>query len=292
MNSVKRILSAINREARIDYEESDIIELIGKGLEGIGCVKQYKERVCLIPVNDHRARLPDGFHAVIQAVYRGEIGEKCNPAVNTVPPEAESPEPPCPASCDPGQYVFNPAVLDWGYTYNTFSLNVNYNEWTPVRLATHNFFKTLVCKEDNYEDLYRPDSPEYTLTEDYLTVSERTGYIMLSYLAQPLDEEGYPLIPDNYSYESALVSFVCYKFFARKFSEEPTQANERRMQHYSSDWQWYCQQAKNSLMMIQGIDEHENMSKQRKYLIPRENQYENFFGRSGRREKRRWNVPR
>ena len=44
--------------------------------------------------------------------------------------------------------------------------------------------------------------------------------------------------------------------------------------------------------MPSGVDEHQNLAQQSRYLIPRMNKYYGFFGKLGRAENRPFNNPR
>jgi len=52
------------------------------------------------------------------------------------------------------------------------------------------------------------------------------------------------------------------------------------------EWNWYCKQAGNSMLMPKGIDGHEDLTQQRSYLMPRVHRYTDFFGRLNHPESR------
>ncbi len=48
----------------------------------------------------------------------------------------------------------------------------------------------------------------YKLSGNYLQLSFETGFVKIHYLRRPLDKEGYPLIPDNENFKTALMWYV------------------------------------------------------------------------------------
>lgn len=80
----------------------------------------------------------------------------------------------------------------------------------------------------------------YKISGDNLTVGFARGVVQgFAYLAFPLDEEGYPLVPENISYASALFWKVAMQLAIR--GELPN----AKLDYATcvSRWNWYCKQA-------------------------------------------------
>ncbi len=72
-----------------------------------------------------------------------------------------------------------------------------------------------------------------------LHASFKEGFVDFSYLAFPLDDEGFPLVPDNVSYATALFWKVAMQLSIR--GQLPNK--ELSYAVCKSRWDWYCKQA-------------------------------------------------
>ena len=156
--------------------------------------------------------------------------------------------------------------------------------FTPVRLTEHSFFNTSVCQEldtsiyDNCED-------EYNIQfGDTLKFSFPYGQVAIAYNKNQVDEEtGYPMVPENISYITAIVNYCRWKWFEREFYSGREGASNK-MTYAEDQWIWYCGQAKNKALSIEGVDEHQNFLDQRQYLMPQKKRYFGYFGNLNRPE--------
>lgn len=324
--SIDRIFSKIIRDLGADnINEGDIIEWAGEALEAIGAVTMYEEAVAFIEVKDHQCNLPSGFHSIIQVArnHRYTKSEedtfcpkKVIEEISTDPPRFINPCdcPPEGCNCKKVDYTLldcegTPITgYDIAYYRPYFDLQYEYYNWnncnyyrqnyTPVRLSNHTFFNTIVCRtqEDAQErdKIYHSlgNQDEYTIIGgEKLRFSFKEGSIALSYLRQVVDPEtGYPMIPDNYSYVTAVTKYITMRVMERDFYAG-REGSQSRLQKAEADWQWYCKQAGNLAMMPKGIDEWQNIAEQRNYLIPNQRHYYSFFGKMSRPEIRKWNDP-
>lgn len=75
---------------------------------------------------------------------------------------------------------------------------------------------------DNFGNTYSPQAlpftiknankpPTFSLNNSYVTFDVKEGKVCMAYFAFPLDEEGYPLIPDDVKYKMACSSYLQYK---------------------------------------------------------------------------------
>ena len=322
--SLDRIFSKVIRDLGADnINESDIIEWSAEALEAIGAVTMYEEAVAFIEIKNHQCELPTGLHSIIQIARNNCFnGFKENPDEALCPKKVitelsteERHINSC--TCGPNLCSCNGAKVDYtlldcdgkpitgydvAYYRPYFDLQYEYYNWnqssfyrscySPVRLANHTFFNSLVCQENpnDVQNLYQGMDDEYTIIKgDTLRFSFKDGSIALSYLRQIVDEEtGYPMIPDHYSYTTAITKYITLRIMERDFYAGREGAAQR-MQKAESDWQWYCGQAGNHAMMPKGIDQWQNILEQRQYMLPRMRNYYSFFGKMSRPEDRKWN---
>jgi len=304
--SIDRVISKIYRDLGIEeISETDLIEWIGEALEFIGAITLYEESVAFIEIENHQANLPNGLHSIIQVARNNkwikstkelcpanivldcttkEIGTS-NTGCSTFNLPGGSP---IPLDCNGTPIVdyelaYYRPYFDLQYEYyGWMKSNLYQQEYTPVRLANHTFFNTIVCDED--PKIYHNTLDEYTLMGDKIRTSFKEGSIALAYYRQKVDTEtGYPMIPDEVSVISAITYYITWKYMARMWYMG-REGYSDKMQVAEQQWQWYCKQAGNKQMMLFGIDQHENFKDNRFQLIPRRNKYYGFFGKLGRAE--------
>lgn len=304
--SIDRIFSKLIRDLGDgSIVEGDVIEWVGEALEFIQAVKSYEEAVAYIEVKNHQCKLPAGIHAVIQIARNkcfteADADALCPASIIADSSESTETTPSIPVALDCNGTPIND--YDLAYYRPYFDMKNDYTHWSnssyykscysPVRLATSTFFNTLVCKEQGYDSIYQGCTDEYTIIAgDILRFSFQTGSVAVAYVRQMVDPAtGYPMIPDNISYTTAIVKYITMRIFERQFYAGREGAKSK-VDKAEADWQWYCKQASNVDMMPFGIDEHQNLLDQRSYLLPNHNRYYGFFGRMANPESRRYNDP-
>lgn len=312
--SIDRIFSKLQRDLGVEeINEGDVIEWSGEALEAIDAHTLYEESVCFIEVINHQCILPAGLHAIIQVarnnMWDGQItgtsSVLCPQAIidaNTTDTSEEK-GPTIPVQIDCKGMPIND--YDLAYYRPFFDLQYEYFEWcnsnyyhnnyTPVRLADHSFFDSVVCQEndDNVNGLYSNTEDEYTVINEgkALRFSFKEGSVAISYTRQQIDSTtGYPLIPDQFSYVTAVTKYSTLRIMER-FWYMGREGYGDKVRKAEADWQWYCKQAGNRAMMPNGVDQLQNILDQRNYLLPRLHRYYGFFGNLGRMEKRKYNDP-
>lgn len=305
--TIDRVMSKLYRDYDITPDEGDVIEWAGEALSGIGAAPQYEEAVAFIEVANHQCALPANFHKIVQIAKNNLFNPQDKPAtglcanivIDSFNP-LETPAPSCPIVLDcQGQPI---QEYDLAYYRPYFDLQYEYYGWagknslytacfSPVRAATSSF-SSLVCEEqdEHIKQLYQASKHEYSLiANSTLRFDFRDGQVAVAFLRNPVDAEtGYPLIPDNYSYLEALCAFIAMKLHGKDYFKGREGA-EGRMKKAEENWQWYCQQSKGVALMPNGVDDFEDLMQASHYLIPRTNEYNNFFGRLGNTEQRRFN---
>ncbi len=291
--SVDRVFAMLHSLGISTDNESDFIEWIGAALEAIGAIKAYEEAVCFRTVENYRCVLPKNFHNIIQ-IARNNVYVPANPVTAITANDiavgiTEDTGPSIPVALDENGTPIHEYEL--AYYRPFFDLQYDYHGWTnlsiyrkcftPVRLAEHTFFDTLVCREENTPNIYNgTGEDEYTIKAGKtLSFSFEKGQVAIAYNRQPLCKDtGYPMIPDDISYTTACVNYCLKNVFMREFYSGKEGA-QMKMEKAETDWVWYCAQAGNKALMLNGIDEHENFTRQRTYLIPPRHSYYGFFGK-------------
>ena len=327
--TIDRIFSKVARDLKgTETNESDVIEWIGEALEFLEVPQILVEDVKFLEVKDYHADMPEGLHMITQIAKNTEDNYQPDSRQTNCQCQT-SPEPtPCTcnnnfdndacASVDwdldeqqmenmPNDYStaflnaqetqyldslsFNKLDLDW--TYNIWTSSDYYTRnFVPVRLATGTFFNSLVCKEKD-KSLYQTCDYEYTIigeTEKKLRFNFIGGKVAISYLKNSIDKEtGYPLIPDNISYITAITYYLKWKI-AEMYEWAGREGWGAKAERAEAKWLKYCRQAKNHMKMPKTLDEYQNLLEQTHYLIPDHNKYYNYFGNLGKNQTRNFST--
>ena len=309
--SVDRIFAKFSRDLRgTDLHETDVIEWIGEAMGFMQISEIQEEAVAFIEVKNHKAEIPNNFQAVIQIARNNKWIKNKGTCINDITQDIivdEIVTPTC-SDCSSGVGVItdckgNVIYDDRDVSYRAhFDLQWEYNLWrdskyyvnhyTPIRLANHSFFNSIVCRE-NDQAIYAGCTDEYTIIEGYpsrqLRFNFREGQIALAYLRSRIDpENGYPLIPDNIEHITAITYYVKWKM-AERLRWDGRQGFAQEAQDAEQKWLKYIRQANNKTKMPTGVDQYQNIMEQSMYMIPRFKKYYGFFGSLGREENKAFN---
>ena len=103
------------------------------------------------------------------------------------------------------------------------------------------------------------------------------GQIAIGYLKSKMDENGYPLIPDDSSCLSALTYYVKWKI-AERLKWQGRDGFDREAKDAEQHWLKYVRQFVNKARMPYGVDQHYNLMQNQYYLIPNFQKTLGFFG--------------
>ena len=130
------------------------------------------------------------------------------------------------------------------------------------------------------EDKHK-DNLTYKIQHNVIYFSHKEGEVEMSYRAMALDDDGFPLIPDNQSFKKALEYYIKKEYFSILFDlgviTSPVLANTE--QRYA----WYVGQAQSDLVRPT-IDEMESITNMLNQLIVRTNEHRKGFINLGKRE--------
>jgi len=307
--SINTVLAKFHRDLRgTEMSESDIIEWVGEALEFLKVQQIQDQSIAFMEVKDHHAEIPKGFQMVLQIArnnrWTPENKELCSPGKTICEIEEIDFEEvnTCADSIvitDANGFIIeNGDVIDYrpyfdlkfDFPYWTHSTYYR-RHYTPVRLSNHTLFNSIVCKEKVDECIGCTD--EYTIvgtTEKRIRTSFREGYIAMSYLKNALDEQtGYPLIPDQISYITAITYYIQWKI-AQMYDWNGREGYARIAQDKERLWLKYAKQAKNFAKMPKSIDDFQDHLEQTHYLIPNHKKYYGYFGNLGRSEQLKFNL--
>lgn len=111
--------------------------------------------------------------------------------------------------------------------------------------------------KDNFGNIFTVDYPgsfnlsntttiEYDINNNFITTNVKDGFVCMAYLAYPIDEEGFPLIPDDVYYLRAVAAFITRMLDYRKWRTYPSKDSKELFDHSEREWLWYIGAAKGS----------------------------------------------
>ncbi len=303
--SIDSVLAKFSRDFRgTETNETDLIEWAGEALGFIEVPSALNEAVAFVEVKNYQCDIPQQLNFVTQIVKDNTRDSLCTECVdaeivaasNIISNGGENTENLLTVDCQ-GKIVGDYEV---GYYRPYYDLQYEYGHWMQyvgsnhsnydiVRLSNHSYFNSLVCKD---ETVYNNcgGTEEYTIVDNQLRFSFKEGVVAISYLRRPIDENGYPMVPDDTSCINAITYYIAWKRFEREFwlNKEGAESKVVRAQ---KNWEHYVKQFNNSAMMPKGIDDYQDLMEQSNYLIPRRNRYYGYFGNLSKKEQRPFNNP-
>lgn len=108
-------------------------------------------------------------------------------------------------------------------------------------------------------------------------------HICIVYLSMPVDEEGFPMVPDDVYYMKALVAFVTYMLDFQEWRKGKT--TDKVFQYSKSEWEWYVNSARASALMPNSA-QLERLKNVWRRLMPLTNEYDRSFINLGKKERR------
>jgi len=119
-------------------------------------------------------------------------------------------------------------------------------DWIPVKYTGNIYQSSYHCKGQSFQDLSGDIS--YTVNNNYMYLSEATGVLEFSYRKILLDDEGYPLIPDNQSFEDAVYYYILKEhLFGLLAVGKVVQSFYNKIEQ---EYNWAVAQASNKLKLV------------------------------------------
>lgn len=131
---------------------------------------------------------------------------------------------------------------------------------------------------DNKQDSY---DLTYKLQGNIIFTSMKEGQIEIAYSAMAVDDEGYPMIPDNSSFIKALELYIKKECFTVLFDQG--KINIQVLNQAIQDYSWYVGQAQTSLVKPT-YDQLEAIAASMNSLVPRMREHRTGYVNSGSRE--------
>ena len=206
--SSKYIINKIMRDLKPSDDNwiDDAIEWIGEALEHIGAAPQLCQQQCVLDVTDHKVLMPSDLYYINQVAINNSVSPANASEIDTLTTKiTELKQEIADAQADGLEYSDTASVLHEINSRLVVIENIYFkdsNQLQPLQYGASTFHRSMHCEgcvneNAQYEDTYIVDC-------DYIKTSFASGKICLSYMAFPIDEDCYPLIPDDISFREAM----------------------------------------------------------------------------------------
>jgi hypothetical protein len=149
---------------------------------------------------------------------------------------------------------------------------IQIREFTTRRSMTNSSYNFLLS--GNNDGNNPNESLQYVINDSYIFTNFKDGEIELAYEAFPVDDEGYPSIPDDERYLKAIESYIIERIARRLWLQD--KINDSKYKALEQDWLFYVRSARNRVNMP-SIDEMESLKNQVLRLISSPNRHRNQF---------------
>ena len=156
-----------------------------------------------------------------------------------------------------------------------------YPDLVPMKKTTDVFHNS--NKEDRAVNITAGLDKTYSFNNNYIKTSFEDGEVEMSYLAFPVDSNGYPMIPDNTWVVAACYSTVAYKLMRKAWirGEISRDIKEEVEQDY-----YFAIPAATTKLQMPGIDRMEAWKNNANRAVNKINQHSNGFASAGQQEER------
>jgi hypothetical protein len=225
--SVKEVVNNVLRDNQYktqDFEVGSMIEWSAEACDLIGVPYNLINDYAIIAIEDHKGFIPCNLHTQLQAMVLTTSG--------VVLPMRESTSTTSPYSVNNvNDYPLVNPVDPVGF-------DVNGN---PV--MTFNNYDSAISAGLINNLPYSLRDITYSTRGNYIFTSFKDGAsVVMFYKAFPVDEEGYPLIPDDTSYKIAVQSYIRMKLDFLLWRKNIIARDV--FEYAEREWMWYVGQAK------------------------------------------------
>lgn len=268
--SCQEIIREVFRDNKYTYNLpwQDAIEWAVDAIELIGAPMALQPKQAKICIENYRGMLPCNMHTLIQAAGSFDC-------INVFPMRSST-------------NTFHPThncETTWLNTELLGATNISSGTQVPIGQD----ISGNPVYELNGENIIFPGAitntsksimstdATYDLNDNFIFTNFEEGYVFIAYKGIPVDEEGFPLIPDNRRYKEAVKSFIRQKvdYILWRTGE----LDERMFKYSEQEWLFYVGSAGNAARMP-NYDGMQSILNQMK-LIPSKYSHDEFFNKLG-----------
>jgi hypothetical protein len=291
--SVKRVISKIFTDLDLkegEHRIADMVEWCGEGIKKIGAFPTLLTHVTgkgglpLLEIENYQVKLPCDLVAINQVAYSTSSYGPFYPMVyGSGSFDAGVPDDTVTAlsgaTTVPDSTLVELAMDLYAKDYEDALLHLN--TYPAIRESLESLLLTRTSTTVSRDSFTSSGDYTYVITPGYIKTALKTGYLMVSYQAVPVDNEGYPMIPDDESFEEAIYWYVNMKLTYPEWKA----GRVRDAVYYDakSSWNYYRKQAYGNAMMP-NIDQLEAIKNAWIRLVPEIHEHGNAFATLNQRQ--------
>ena len=138
---------------------------------------------------------------------------------------------------------------------------------------------------DNFGNMFSPQAlplntritanpPNFTINSNYITFNIKEGKVCMAYYAFPLDEEGFPLVPDDVKYKRACSSYLQMKIDYILWRQ--SMLADKVYMKSEEDWKWNVASASSHIKMPD-VNQMEGLRRQLTKMVVRTEDFASGF---------------
>lgn len=287
VTSVKRVIAKVFTDLDLkegDHRVTDMIEWAGEAVKKIGAFPSLITRTTgkggqpLLALVNYQVKLPCDLIGINQVSYAPtEAGPFYPMSYASGSYDANVPNVAIPSTNDALAIVSESPLVEltmslYGDTYAQALTRINTYPNIREQLEALLYNNTTPLSDRDTTTLSDPYT--YVVNSNYIKTNIRTGYLMVSYQAVPVDDEGYPMIPDDESFEEAIYWYINMKLTYPEWK----MGRVRDAVYFDArnSWNYYRKQAYGNAMMP-NVDQLEAIKNAWLRLVPEINEHGNAF---------------
>ena len=285
----------------------DAIEWIGEALEHIGSAAQLVTKKTVLHIKDNKALLPNDLYYINQVAVNNLVKpsiaaelETLTTKVNELKSVVQEYNQTLESDLlDNASSVTNADLTTYDTQYKSNVLELNeinsriivlegmfFNNQidgtsaslVPLCYGASTFPASIHCVDCVNEVSNAKDS--YIIDYNYIKTSFASGQVCLSYTAFPVDEDCFPLVPDDISYKEAMFWYIFKQLLLGGY-DKPN--NKIDYNYADQKWMKYCSQARANAN-FPDIEKMQSFMDQWVRLVPDVNAHSLFFEEFNYRE--------
>jgi hypothetical protein len=276
-----------------NHREVDWAEWSLEALEKIGAYSTYnikitgKEGLPLLEVDDYQTRIPADCVNVLGIQYSSTENGCYHPlryGTSTFGARGEDSSTTSSTGVAPTTDTITWAMDLYDYTYEEALEVINTDPVLRTKLDAYIVTcqdNGRSCRNTNCSDDFAVDQYVYYINNNYIKLNVKSGYLKVAYQAISLDEEGYPMIPNDPGFFEALYWYINMKLLYPEWRR----GSIRDAVYYDarSNWNYYCNQAYGKAMMP-NADKLESLKNKWLQLYPEIHDHGNLFSDTGNQQ--------
>lgn len=288
--SYESVIEQVYAKFGFNYEiqPGEAVEWLGTLMELLGAPKVLIDKIEEITIADGRGKLPCDMYMIVQTAkkedlttYQSGSGLMISSLETVSDLNIPSTAPSNPSN---GDTYYNNNVLYYyaNSTWNTFNvtssssgsaLTPNSCEYYPMRYSGDTFHLKYHLTDLDFAPV---NEYTYTVNNNFIFTNFKTGCVAMAYKGIPVDENGFPLVPDHASWRLAMEFEVAYRIAFKLWMQG--KLADRKFQIIERDRDWYTAQARNEALGNMIDEEETSKNHFTRFFGKYNNTHSNFFG--------------